>query len=197
MQLLPIVTSSTIIPSTNFWHAMLLYYDNPHVVNRKIAGVVELYLYELISDKIKQIQDIFTYTGILYEVRKLQEIDRHYVTDKFLKSFIEPYDKLAKLKAVSSDDFKKASNGIFLSVRILISRAKSCPNCIELVILDKNQNRGSFFAIAEERILAVAPAFVYHIECTQTGNVRICLEEIEDCETSSAEWLFSTVFRKY
>lgn len=196
MQLLPVVTSSTIVPLTNFWHALSLYHDKPHVLNRKIAGVVQLYLCKLVSDKIKQIHDIFTYAGILYEVRKLQKIDRHSVTPEFLKSFTEPYDKQSKLNTVSLDDFNKASSGVFISVRILLSRVKLCPNCIELTILDKNENKGTFFAIAEDRKLAVAPPFVYHIECTQTGNVRICLEEIEDCETSSAEWLCDTVFSK-
>lgn len=196
MLLLPIVTSSTIIPLTDFWHALLLYHDKPHVINRKIAGVVQLYLCELVSDKIKHIFDIFTYSGILYEVRKLQKIERNYVTDEFLKSFIEPYDKHAKLNATSLDDFKRATKGVFVSVRILISRTKLCPNCIELVILDRNQNRATFYAIAEEAKLALAPSFVYHIECIKTGNVRICLEEIEDCEKNSAEWLCSTVFPK-
>lgn len=196
MQLLPVVTSSTIVSLEHFWHALLLYHDKPHVINRKIAGVVQLNFCALISEKIKQIHDIFTYTGILYEIRKLKEINRASITDEFLKSFIEPYDKKFKLVAISAEEFKKANSGVFISVRILLSRIKLCPDCIEIVIMDKDQNRASFLAVSKDVKLAVSPPFVYHIEHTRNGNVRICLESIENCETSNADWICNSVFSK-
>lgn len=196
MQQIPIVTSSCVVPPQQFWKSILLYHNKPHIVNRKVAGIVQLYLYEFRSDKIKQPKDIFSYAGILYEVRKLDSLHKDAVTSDFIRNFIEPYDKKFKCVETTLDQLEKQFNGVFISVRILLSRIKPYEKSVEIVLLDKNENSVTFWAVSKERKHSIAPSFVYSIELDQTGHLRIMLNTIEDCETNSAEWLCDHVFSK-
>lgn len=179
-----------------FWKSVLLYHNKPHTVNRKIAGVVQLYLYEFESKKIKSLKDIFTYSGILYELRKINDINSKSIDHNFSLSFIEPYDKEFKPRVVSIKTVEEAPSGIFLSVRILLSRIKPYEKSVEVVVLNKNSNCATFLAVSKDVKYCIAPPFSYTVELETFGHLRITLDSVDDCESSSADWLCEHLFTK-
>lgn len=196
MHNIPIITSSCLVPLQQFWKSVLLYHNKPHTVNRKIAGVIQLYLYEFASKKITNIRDVFNYSGILYELRKIDDISSRTIDENFIFKFIEPYDKEFKPKIVSLNVVEEAITGVFVSIRILLSRVKPYEKSVEIVILNKNDNRAIFLAVSKESKYSIAPAFTYTIELETAGHLRIILDCIEDCETNSADWLCEHLFTK-
>lgn len=196
MWTIPIITSSTTVLLNRFWDAVMIYHDKPHTVNRKLGGIVQLSFFELISAKIKNVYDLFTQSGILYEVRKLKDITSDFITDDFIRSFIEPYDKNFELRKSDINDFKNSYESVFISVRILLSRIKGHENCVEIVILSKKDNKAVFHSVCVDKEKSIAPQFPYTIEYMNSGHVRIVLENIEDCESNSANWLCESVFAK-
>lgn len=196
MWTIPIITSSITVPLNRFWDALVVYHDKPHTVNRKLGGIVQLSFFKLFSAKIKNVYELFTHSGILYEVRKLKDITSDSITDDFIRSFIEPYDKNFELRKSHTDDLKNSYDGVFISVRILLSRIKGHENCVEIVILNKKDNKATFHSVSVDKEKSVAPQFPYTIEYMNSGHVRIVLENIEDCESNSANWLCENVFTK-
>lgn len=196
MQHIPIITSSCVVPLDQFWKSVLLYYHKPHTVNRKVAGVVQLYLYRFESEKIKQVKDIFSYAGILYQVRKLDVIDSKSISHDFMTSFIEPYNKGWKPTQVPFESIEDDRTAIFLSVRILLSRVAPYEKSVEIVILNRNNNCVTFLAASKNPKCSVAPQFPYTIELQTSGQLRILLDSIDDCDSNSADWLCEHVFTK-
>ncbi|XP_018561921.1 probable tRNA (uracil-O(2)-)-methyltransferase isoform X2 [Anoplophora glabripennis] len=161
----PLVTSTTVITPSVFWDVVMLYHNRPHVVN------------------------------LLYEMRKLKKLTRENVSESFLRGLLECYDKNVTLNAVSTNDFNERCEGIFISVRILISR-KSSNECMEIVIFDKNENTATFLAVSEKHAHPLAPPFPYNVELTSSGNLRIKLLNFEDADTAHAEWIAAKLFPK-
>lgn len=193
---IPIITSSSVIDLHRYWNAVKLYHDKPHTVNRKLAGVVQCHFYKFESSVVKNLYELFSFSGILYEVRKLKGLQKKYISIDFVESFVKPYDKNCILSKVTDEEFSGACDGMFISVRILLSRIKHCDNCIEIIILNKIDGKATFYAVGLDPKKSIAPPFVYHVECTKGGNLRICLEDIEHCETNSADWLCEHLFTK-
>lgn len=193
----PLVTSSTVLSPTVFWDTVTLYHNRPHLVNRKLlaASQAQFFKANFHSKSITCISEIFTRSAILYEVRKLKVLSKENISENFLREFFECYDKNVVLKVVSVKDFKEECNGIFISVRILISR-KSANKSIEIVILDKDKNTAMFFAVSEDDVHPIAPPFSYNIELTSSGNLRINLQNFEDADTTHAEWIADKLFPK-
>lgn len=196
MQHIPIITSSCVVPLQQFWKSVLLYHNKPHTVNRKVAGVIQLYLYEFDSKKIKNVKDIFSYSGILYEIRKLDDINRKTLDENFVIKFTEPFDKEFKPKKVCMTTVGEATTGVFLSIRILLSRVKPYEKSVEVVILNKNDNNATFLTVGKESKFSIAPPFAYTVELETCGHLRIILDSIEDCESGSADWLCEHLFTK-
>lgn len=196
MQQIPIITSSCVVPLQQFWKSLLLYHNKPHTVNRKIAGVIQLHLYEIESRKVKSLREIFSYSGILYELRKVDEIISKNLGHDFVKSFIDPYDKEFIPKVVSIKSVQESITGIFLSIRILLSRIKPYEKSIEVSILNKNDNCATFLTVSKNVKHCIAPAFPYTVELDSSGHLRITLDSIDDCESNSADWLCEHLFTK-
>lgn len=196
MQHIPIITSSNLVPLQQFWKSVLLYHNKPHTVNRKVAGVIQLYLYEFDSKKIKNLNDVFSYSGILYELRKVDDVNCKSIDENFVLKFTEPYDKEFKPKKVCLKTVEEATNGLFISIRILLSRIKPYEKSIEVVLLNKTENCATFLAVSKETKYSIAPPFAYTVELEKSGHLRIILDSIEDCENSSADWLCEHLFEK-
>lgn len=196
MQNIPIITSSGVVLLQQFWKSVLLYHNKPHTVNRKVAGIIQLHLYEFDSKKIKNIKEIFSYSGILYELRKLNDLNSESIDDNFIVKFTEPYDKGFQPKKISLKTIEDAISGQFISIRILLSRIKPYKKSIEIVLLNKNDNCATFLAVSEELKYCIAPPFAYTIEFETSGHLRILLDSIEDCESNSANWLCEYLFIK-
>lgn len=193
---IPIITSSNVVPLQQFWKSVLLYHNKPHTVNRKVAGVIQLYLYEFDSKKIKNVNDIFSYSGILYELCKIDDINSKSIDENFVLKFTEPYDKEFKPKKVCLRTVEHATTGLFISIRILLSRIKPYEKSIEVVLLNKTDNCATFLAVSKDLKYSIAPPFLYTIELETCGHVRIFLDSIENCESSSAGWLCAHLFKK-
>ncbi|CAG9762651.1 unnamed protein product [Ceutorhynchus assimilis] len=197
---LPLATSSTIIPQTKFWEAVILYHNRPHLINRKILAVSQALFYEIHfnSENSVTLQDLINRASILYELRKLDEISPENLREGFLRRLLESYDKNVKLEEVKLEDIKFSCTGIFVSARVLFPRLKQCPKAIELIIIDKEHNKIRFLVVSDsiKKIHYVGPPFPYEIELTNTQNLRINVDSIENADTSHAEWLVDKLFEK-
>jgi tRNASer (uridine44-2'-O)-methyltransferase len=195
MDRIPLVTSSTTFPLRNFWNSVMVYHDRPNVVNRKLAAVAPVLLCEisLHSPRIKRLSEIFTREALLYEIRKLPNLQM--ITPQFIREITESYDKNASIKECDREVFERSLEGQFVSLRILLPRGDQ-KKCLELVIFDRTAKSATFFAVQEQSEHIAAPRFPYHIELTPRDNLRIVLDTFEDADTSSAEWLADKLFPK-
>jgi hypothetical protein len=98
MDRIPLVTSSTTFPLLNFWNSVMVYHDRPNVVNRKLAAVAPVLLCEisLHSPRIKRLSEIFTREALLYEIRKLPNLQM--ITPQFIREITGSYDKNSSIK---------------------------------------------------------------------------------------------------
>lgn len=193
---LPLATSGSLMAPQNFWNAVLLYHEKPYVVNKKIVGVLQFYFYEVEfnSAVMKNINELFSVASILYELRKLKNLNHENLADVILNLLV-PYDKNISLKEIDVDCFKDRQNGTFVSVRVLIPRSNNSEKCLEIVTLDRSNDTATFTAVSDSKLL-VAPPFQYKIELMNSGHMRIVIETFEDAETSSAAWLADKLFSK-
>lgn len=194
---IPLTTSSTVIQSDKFWDAIYLYYNRPHLVNRKIIGTSTSYLYEVQFEcKSVELQDLFTKSTILYELRKLDCLTSENIKKDFLVNLLECYDKNVQIHKTTLDDLKIATKGVFVSTRILFPRAKNCPKALEIVTFDKEHNSVTFIAVSETDKTFIAPPFSYQIELSINFNLKVKLNTFEDADTGHAEWLADKLFPK-
>lgn len=194
---IPLATSSTILPRDGFWSAVKTYHDRPHLVNRKIvAASSALFCQVLVTNSTitKPLRDIFTREAVLYEIRK-STITNFLPSISFLKSLTAAYADIEIIESNWKDLDKATSDNSFVSVKILFGRSNNV-KCLEIVIFEKHYNTATFFAVQEQESRKIAPEFPYHIELANTGHLRICVNNFEDADTSSAQWLACNLFPK-
>lgn len=195
MKYLPLATSGGILPYKNFWNAIYLYHDRPQVINRKVIGTSKSYIYKInFSCSSTKVSELLTHAALLYEVRKLKEINE-IVCLNLLQSILEPYDKTVSITQVQLDFMRCSYDGVFISVRRLLPK-QSTHFCLEIVLLDKDQN-DVVFSVAEDDKHISAPPFPYHLEYASTGHIRILIDNFEDADTPSSEWLVDKLFPKF
>lgn len=194
---IPLTTSSTVIQPEKFWDAIYLYFNRPHLVNRKIIGTSTSYFYEVhFESKSVELQDLFTKSTILYELRKLDCLTRENIKKDFLLNLLECYDKDLQIHQTTLDGLKMATKSVFVSTRILFPRAKNCAKAVEVVTFDKEHNSVTFIAVSDTDKTFIAPPFSYQIELSSTFNLKVKLNTFEDADTGHAEWLADKLFPK-
>lgn len=191
----PLVTSSEIIPREKFWNAIMVYHNRPHLINRRITAVSQVLFHEIGFHSCVKLQELINRSNILYELRKLEEINVNLITEGFLKELIGPYDKNIEIKKKTLEEFNRADTGVFVSVRILYPRLKNCPKAIEVIIIDKASTKITFLSVTDSES-SIAPVFPYEIELTQSSILKINLQSFEDADTAQAEWLAEKLFTK-
>lgn len=194
----PLATSSTQLCTKEFWNSVMLYHNRPHLVNRKLLAASQVLFYKinLPNKEAYKIQDAFSKPSILYEMRKLKSLTKEYISVQFIKNIVEGCFKVFELLESSAINFDEWNEGIFISVRILLPRNRVCPACLEVAILNKNKNSALFLAVGELGKLLCAPPFSYEIELNAYLNLVINLNNFEDADTASAEWLGDILFTK-
>lgn len=192
----PLSTSSSQLNATEFWNGVTLYHTRPHLINRKLLAASQVLFYKVCCQSIElsKLTELFTRPAVLYEMRKLKNISKEHITEQFIKNLIECDHQNIKLLLSNEDDFANENIGLFISIRILLPRNKSCGQCIEIVLLNKTNNTALFLAVTEFDNLTCAPHFPYVIELTNNFNLRINLTTFEDADTASAEWLVNSLF---
>ncbi|EFA09658.1 probable tRNA (uracil-O(2)-)-methyltransferase [Tribolium castaneum] len=195
MEEVPLVRSCTQVPLENFWKAVLVYHNRPHVINRKLAAIVPLIFCKITLNcpGVKRLRDVFTWESLIYEVRKLPDLSQ--ITPQFIKNITEIYDKKATVEETALETLDNCYEGTFLSIRQLLSR-KNNEKCLEIAIFDKDTQTVTFLAAQEQTSPIIAPRFPYHIHLTKSGHLTIILNEFEIAETASAEWLADKLFPK-
>ncbi|XP_018330185.1 probable tRNA (uracil-O(2)-)-methyltransferase [Agrilus planipennis] len=197
---LPLVTNDEFVSVDQFWSALLLYHERPHIANRRIIGASQIFFMKVQfkSKCVKRITELFTFSALIYEIRKMEKLSKEYVKPDFIKSILEPYDKKCELKESSVDEFLNCQNGTFISVRILLPRQNNYKQNVEVVVFDKNENLNvvTFFSVAERNEKIAAPVFPYDIEFLPPGIINVCVDCIEYAETVSADWLVGVLFPK-
>lgn len=190
------MTSSDIISVEKYWNVMMLYHDRPHIINRKITAVSQVLFCNINFNSNVKLQELINRHAILYELRKLKELKKETISYTFLKNLLEPYDSKLQLEETNIEKFKNCYEGVFISLRILYPRIKNCHRAIEIVILDKNQSKVTFLAVADSNDFSIAPPFSYEIELTISSILKINLKNFEDADTNSASWLADKLFPK-
>lgn len=199
MQQIPLAQCSTQLDINKFWEVLLIYHNRPHLVNRKLLAASQVLFCKLILDTkgVSRVKDLFTRPALIYEIRKLKELSKHSITTDLIKNIVECYDKNVQIIEKDMSHFKSATTGIFISIRILLPRGNIPEKCVEVVILDKDNRCATFLCASEFNSSNVPiPVFPYDIELTTSSNLRLLVNEIEDADTSSAEWLCNKLFTK-
>lgn len=192
---IPLITSGCTVPLSKFWSSVLIFHDKPHILNKKIAGVTQLYFYEVVKTDLKDISDYFTYSTIIYEIRKLSELTKENLHD-VIANILIPFDKNLELCERDVKYFADCTSKLFISLRVLIPKSTSCKKCVEVVILNREENIATIYGVEDQRKCAITPGFPYHLEWLISGHVRITVDDFEDAETPSASWLADKVFSK-
>ncbi|CAH1987585.1 unnamed protein product [Acanthoscelides obtectus] len=194
----PLATSRVCFSPITFWEVISLYHNRPHLVNRKLAAVSQVLLFnvDFHCKGINHISSLFTRPAILYELRRLKELSSKYLTEEFVRSIIDCFDKNLSLEAVSDAEFGNKSNGVYISVRVLLPRMRSLEKSLEVVILDKDTNKAVFHAVSETGKVCLAPPFQYEIELSTGGIMRLNIQNFEDADSASAMWLADKLFPK-
>ncbi|XP_044753917.1 probable tRNA (uracil-O(2)-)-methyltransferase isoform X1 [Coccinella septempunctata] len=195
----PLATSASVLSRDEFWKSLLIYHNRPHIINRKIA-VADQILFHKIDFNCQNtfnITDVLTPHALKYEVQRLEKVDRENIGQNFLLNLLDTYDKNVKLYEENIDTLYTSNSGLYISVRIILPRINKCSKCVELIVLDRDNNWATFFsACVEEEKLNPLPLFPYRIELTRENFMRIVLNNFEDADTSCAEWMFNFLFKK-
>lgn len=194
----PLVISSSKLTITEFWNAVMVYHSRPHLVNKKILAASQILFYNANSPNsdISQLSEMFTKFAVLYEMRQLKAIAKENITEQFIRNIVECSYKNLSLSESNEDEFKQKNFGFYISLRILLSRNKRSDVSVEIVLLNKNRNNAHFLAVTELDKFPSAPLFPYEIQLDDNFNLRINLNDFEDADTASAEWLASNLFPK-
>lgn len=194
----PLAISSTRLTIMEFWSAVILYHDRPHLVNRKILAASQCLFYRALLPErdIDKFTEVFTRSSILYEMRQLKSVTKDNITENFIRNIVDCYYKNFELIESSESDFAESHTGLFVSIRILLPRNKVSTNSVEVVLFNKPKNSAIFLAVTELDKLPCAPPFPYQIELNDNLNLRISLNSFEDADTASAEWLAIHLFSK-
>lgn len=196
---IPLATSASLISRDGFWKSVSIYHNRPHIVNRKIAVADQVLLCEVDfnAENRLNITDVLTIHALAYEVQRLEKVDKESISQDFLANLLNTYDKSVKLCERNIDVLHNTDTGVYLSVRIILPRTQKCSRSIELIILDKNNDYITFLSCCIDKCkLNPLPPFPYRIELTRENFMRITLNNFEDADTSSAEWLFDSLFKK-
>lgn len=192
---IPLITSGSTIHLDKFWISALIYHDRPNLLNKKLSGMIQSHFYEFHAEKIKDVTELLTYSAIIYEARKLSELTNDSLQNLIIDILL-PHDKNLKLHEIDRSHFSSTTNKIFLSLRVLIPKNSANKKCVEIVVIDPNKYKLTFFAVQEKGNNLIAPGFPYHFEWLNSGHIRIAVDNFEDADTANAEWLVDKVFPK-
>lgn len=193
--LIPLSTSGNVVTPEQFWSGILVYYNRPHLANKKIIGTKQYYIYQLNydEDKIKDVTEQLSYTSVLYDARRIKEYNESNLYS-LVENLIKPFDKTATL--IAWDKALPFTLGVYVSIRVLIGR-KNNTQCVEVILINKDKNLISFTASCEnEREKLLAPPFQYIFTLNETGHVQLNVQDFKDADTPSAEWLVEKLFEK-
>ncbi|KAB0794714.1 hypothetical protein PPYR_11553 [Photinus pyralis] len=193
----PLASSDSEASEDQFWSAVLLYHNRPHLVNRRLLGVSQALFVKLSFSNlsVRNVCELFTRSAILYEARKLPRLLKEFISVDFVKNILEPFDKNVSFEDCSERDFLTKEDGTFVSLRILLARQVSVDNCLEVVVFDKRVKTATFIAVSEFDRRELAPSFLYQLALS-SGYLSLYLQSFEDAESRSAEWLTEQLFLK-
>nr|CAH7730621.1 unnamed protein product [Callosobruchus chinensis] len=194
----PLATSGVPLSPITFWEIVMLYHSRPHLVNRKLAAVSQILLFKVNfhCKGIKHLSSLFTRPAILYELRRMKDLNSQHITEDFIRNIVECFDSNLHLVTASEAELNDKSSGVYISVRVLLPRMSSLKKSLEVVILDKDTNKAIFHAVGESTKLCLAPPFQYEIELCAGGIMRLNIQNFEDADSPSAVWLADKLFPK-
>ncbi|KAG5898261.1 hypothetical protein JTB14_008606 [Gonioctena quinquepunctata] len=128
-------------------------------------------------------------------MNQFENFTKSSITEDFIRNILECYDKRMRLTPSNEVSFKEETSGIFISVRVLLSKMNIAQRCIEVVVLDKDINSAVFIAVCEPGEIPIAPPFPYELELN-SSNFRMNLRKFEDADNAHAEWLADKLFPK-
>lgn len=130
---LPLATSDEPISIKKFWEITFLYHNSPHLVNRRILGVSQLFFLEVKFNDLYKIKDVLNYDDVSVQVKR----------NNFSKDNIVTIFELNTNKTETFDvDFDTVRNGegIYVSARTLLPRNTKVDKGIEIVLIGNNQS---------------------------------------------------------
>lgn len=195
--LVPLASSVSPVHPVNFYHALRIYHVRPHLINKKLCGVSNLFFYNTHFQSISNnLSDLINYTSLTYETNKIDH--RNYSKDTLstlVKDLLLPYDKNLVLDEISQEEFKNTHTGIIITVRLLLPKQESGNNTVEVVIFNYNEQYVQFLAASSsDKVKLVAPPFQYKFELK--NNFLQLIVDITNADTCSGEWLADKLFPK-
>ncbi|XP_017774402.1 PREDICTED: probable tRNA (uracil-O(2)-)-methyltransferase [Nicrophorus vespilloides] len=194
--LVPLVMSYGTIEVKNFWNAIYVYFNRPHLVNRKLVSISHVYLYSVeYNSASNRLRDVINYASLMDETSKVETLSKENLSN-LVDNMLRPYDKDCKLTEVSFEEMKESLSGVFISLRILYPSNAKSNNCVEIALFDKNKSTATFLAAtSKDKFTLVAPPFPYTFEHDRSGHLKLVIH-LDEASTPSAGWLDNKVFNK-
>ncbi|XP_022918113.2 probable tRNA (uracil-O(2)-)-methyltransferase [Onthophagus taurus] len=190
---IPLITSGCTVSLDKYWESVMVYHNRPQLVNKKLMGVTQASFYS-VQSSLTNLLEFLTCSAILYETMKLPQLTKINICN-LINDILKPYDKNLVLTKIDLNDFNSSTSGIFISLRIVIPKLSIHKKCVEIVVLNKNKNIASFIAGMESNV-NIAPNFLYNLELMSSNHVRCTVNNFEDADTNSANWLVDKLFMK-
>lgn len=132
------ITNEYSVEKLNFWNSIFLYYSSPHLINRRILSVSQLFLLKIqFKHEIFKIRDILKYSVLNSKINNLESINSKYIDTTIVTKLFEHYENCFSYSKATLDELKLSKDEVFVSVRILFPRNVKSDKCVEFVIIGK------------------------------------------------------------
>ncbi|XP_066595919.1 probable tRNA (uracil-O(2)-)-methyltransferase [Prorops nasuta] len=190
MDFTTIINKQCDIGIQQFWKAIDIWLDNPHIINRRIVASVQLLLFELNLDLDTVIEKIDKFN------HEFQSFD---IEGKVLTSLLSllEINENAKLPHFN---LLESENHIYLMINKLLPRNSSVFSpTLELTLIDKpNKSIMCFYKrLSDDKKIrkTLGPSRLYQIQYSLNGLVSMDVQKLEDeSDTRSMGWLKQKLF---
>ncbi|XP_074031369.1 probable tRNA (uracil-O(2)-)-methyltransferase isoform X1 [Leptinotarsa decemlineata] len=196
--MLPVpLTIADSIPRSTFWEIVMLFHNRPFLINRLVTATSPALFHKVLfkSSSVEHVSELFTTSAILSEMRQMKIFSKTAISEEFITNILQCYDKNMVLTPSNEASFIDEPDGVFISVRILLSKINIAHKCLEVVVLDKDKNSAVFISVAEPGESRIAPPFPYELELN-SSSFRMNLSNFEDADSTHADWLADKLFPK-
>lgn len=132
----PLITSSNALNVEQFWTAVFLYHNSPHLVNRRLLGIKQLFLLRIkFNNKNYKLKDVFNYSELELHFRRQTPFSFDNITKDIIINVLELNTNNFTCEEVQLEDVENDDSGTFISVRVLLPRLVKAKKCVEIAII--------------------------------------------------------------
>lgn len=131
----PLLTASEEITPEQYWSSIFLYHNSPHLVNRKLLGIKQLFYLKIsFNNESYKLKDVLSYEELESQIRRFVPFSSNISKDIVL-NIIELNTNNSVVENVDFNNILSAEDGNYVSVRLLLPRNSKAPKGVEVVII--------------------------------------------------------------